>query len=258
MTITTVFDPPLPTDSREVFSNKAFTLVAALNAWSTQANALAAAVSASEGAAAAAASAAAIDASTAVAEAAAAVAAAAAAAGAATSAMAAFEDFDKRYLGSKSADPTTDNDGGALASGALYFNTAAEPKEMRVWSGAAWAAAYLPATGYVTLNGTETLQGKTLITPKVQHGLAVVGSDTAAQPSVVYVLTAALKLSTWATPQPGQWFAFRDFSGGSASTLGYADKPIEGDAADYELDVVNAMGCCMYVSDALGWRIFKL
>jgi hypothetical protein len=42
----------------------------------------------------------------------------------------------------------------------LYFNSVAG--EMRVWSGSAWAAAYLPAAGYVTLNGTETLTNKTI------------------------------------------------------------------------------------------------
>lgn len=32
-------------------------------------------------------------------------------------------DFDKRYLGAFAVDPTTDNDGGALLDGALYFST---------------------------------------------------------------------------------------------------------------------------------------
>jgi hypothetical protein len=38
MTITTVFDPPQPSDSREVFDQKAFDTVSKLNPWSTQAN----------------------------------------------------------------------------------------------------------------------------------------------------------------------------------------------------------------------------
>jgi len=41
MSITTVFDPPLPSDSREVFNTKAFDTVAKLNSWSAQANQLA-------------------------------------------------------------------------------------------------------------------------------------------------------------------------------------------------------------------------
>lgn len=255
--IDVVFNPPSPGDTEEVFDAKAFDTLSKLTPWSAQANALATAVNEDAATAAAAATAASTAASAAADDATAAGTAAAAAVASAGAAESAFADFDKRYLGSKSADPAADNDGGALVSGALYFNTTADPKEMRVYDGTAWAAAYLPATGYATLNGTETLQGKTLITPKVQHGLAVVGSNTTAQPSVVYALTAVLKLSAWPTPQPGQWFGFRNFSGGTACTLGYADEPIEGDAADYELDDPNAMGCCMYVSAALGWRIFK-
>lgn len=255
--IDVVFDPPSPGDTEEVFDAKSFDTLSKLTPWSAQANALATAVNEDAATAAAASTAASASASAASDGATTAGAAAAAAAASAGAAESAFTDFDKRYLGSKAADPTTDNDGGALVSGALYFNTTADPKEMRVWSGTAWSAAYLPATGYATLNGTETLQGKTLITPEVLHDVQAISADTTAQPSVIYALTAALKLSAWPTPQPGQWFGFRNFSGGTACTLGYADKPIEGDAADYELDSVSAMGCCMYVSAALGWRIFK-
>lgn len=81
----------------------------------------------------------------------------------ATSAAASFDSFDDRYLGPKATDPTLDNDGGALLTGALYFNTVSN--EMRVYTGAAWLTAYLPASGYVTLNGTETLTNKTLTAP---------------------------------------------------------------------------------------------
>lgn len=56
----------------------------------------------------------------------------------ATAAAASLEDFDDRYLGSKTTDPTTDNDGNALLSGALYFNSVAG--EMRVWADTFWKA----------------------------------------------------------------------------------------------------------------------
>lgn len=82
------------------------------------------------------------------------------AADSASAAAASYDSFDDRYLGSKTSDPTLDNDGNALITGALYFNSVAG--EMRVWSGSAWVAAYLPASGYATLTGTETLTNKTL------------------------------------------------------------------------------------------------
>ena len=46
-----------------------------------------------------------------------------AAAASATSAAASYDSFDDRYLGTKSSDPSVDNDGATLLDGALYFNT---------------------------------------------------------------------------------------------------------------------------------------
>lgn len=75
-------------------------------------------------------------------------------------AEAALDSFDDRYLGSKAADPATDNDGNALLTGALYFNTVSN--EMRVYSGSAWVAAYIPSSSYATLTGEQTLTNKTI------------------------------------------------------------------------------------------------
>jgi hypothetical protein len=61
-----------------------------------------------------------------------ATAAAASAAAAATS----YDNFDDRYLGQKSSDPSVDNDGAALITGALYFNTS--NNVMMVYTGSAW------------------------------------------------------------------------------------------------------------------------
>jgi hypothetical protein len=62
-----------------------------------------------------------------------------AAAASAAAAASSFDQFDDRYLGSKTANPTVDNDGNALLTGALYFNSVAS--EMRVYDGSAWKAA---------------------------------------------------------------------------------------------------------------------
>jgi hypothetical protein len=69
----------------------------------------------------------------------------------ATAAAAAYDSFDDRYLGAKSSNPTVDNDGNALLTGALYWNTTSS--EMRVYSGSAWIAAYIPSSGYLALSG---------------------------------------------------------------------------------------------------------
>ena len=57
----------------------------------------------------------------------------------ATSAAASYDSFDDRYLGAKSSSPSLDNDGDALLTGALYWDTTAE--EMRVYTGTGWTAA---------------------------------------------------------------------------------------------------------------------
>jgi hypothetical protein len=53
-----------------------------------------------------------------------------------TNAAASFDSFDDRYLGAKSSDPTVDNDGNALLTGALYFNSS--DNVMKNYTGSAW------------------------------------------------------------------------------------------------------------------------
>jgi hypothetical protein len=79
------------------------------------------------------------------------------AASSASAAAASYDSFDDRYLGVKSSDPTLDNDGAALLTGALYFNSTAG--EMRVYNGTAWVAAYLPAAAYMDLTSNQTAAG---------------------------------------------------------------------------------------------------
>ena len=88
-----------------------------------------------------------------------------AAANSAASAAAAFDNFDDSYLGSKTSDPTVDNDGDPLTNGDLYFNSTAN--EMRVYDGANWIAAtsagsaslinynYTATAGQTTFSGAD-------------------------------------------------------------------------------------------------------
>ena len=68
-----------------------------------------------------------------------------------TLAQAVYDSFDDRYLGAKTSDPTVDNDGNTLLTGALYWNSSTD--EMRVYSGSEWLVAYLPPTGFLALSG---------------------------------------------------------------------------------------------------------
>jgi hypothetical protein len=82
-----------------------------------------------------------------------ATAAAASAAAAATS----YDDFDDRYLGAKSTPPTLDNDGNALITGAIYWNSVTS--QMFAWTGSAWGSISSTADIYrfrFTAAGGET------------------------------------------------------------------------------------------------------
>ena len=85
------------------------------------------------------------------------------AASSATAAAASYDNFDDRYLGPKSSNPTVDNDGNALLTGALYFNTVSP--EMRVYTGSGWSfigsgggagvESFNSRTGAVTLTSSD-------------------------------------------------------------------------------------------------------
>ena len=95
---------------------------------------------------------------------------ASAAATSASNAAASFDSFDDRYLGAKSTvsgDPTVDNDGNALIDGALFFDTTNNVMKVYNLGTTTWLTAYLPASGYATLTGTETLTNKTLTSPAI-------------------------------------------------------------------------------------------
>ena len=61
---------------------------------------------------------------------------ASAAASSAAAAATALDNFDDRYLGQKASDPSVDNDGNALITGALYYNST--DGKMRVYTGTGW------------------------------------------------------------------------------------------------------------------------
>ena len=77
-----------------------------------------------------------------------------AAASSATSAAASLDSFDDTYLGAKSSDPSVDNDGAALATGALYFNSSAN--NLRVYDGSAWVVISADTDVKVSISSNDT------------------------------------------------------------------------------------------------------
>ena len=125
---------------------------------------------------------------------------ASAASASASSAAASYDSFDDRYLGPKASAPTVDNDGNALLTGALYWNTAVST--LYVWTGSTWTQAAFTASGFATLTGTETLTNKTLTapvltTPNITTGLLVAGSAGTAGEALISGGSGAAP--TWGT-----------------------------------------------------------
>ena len=65
--------------------------------------------------------------------------------------LAAYDNFDDRYLGAKSSSPTVDNDGNALIAGSLFFDTVNEA--MKIYTGSAWVAAYVTGADFLPTSG---------------------------------------------------------------------------------------------------------
>ncbi|MDH3386884.1 MAG: hypothetical protein OEN02_03180 [Gammaproteobacteria bacterium] len=96
-----------------------------------------------------------------------------------TAAELAYDSFDDRYLGSKASDPTLDNDGNALLTGALYWNSTGNL--MKAYNGATWADVAsdvskvgTPINDQVGVwTGDGTIEGTAGLTFGVNHVLQV-------------------------------------------------------------------------------------
>lgn len=66
-----------------------------------------------------------------------------------------FDEFDDIYLGSKTADPTVDNDGDALQTGAMYFRSTTG--EMKVYDGTNWFAINISGGALLAANNLSDL-----------------------------------------------------------------------------------------------------
>ena len=80
----------------------------------------------------------------------------------ATDAATTYDNFDDRYLGSKSSAPTVDNDGNTLLVGAIYWNSTANA--MYVWSGSAWVQIATTSVYTAPTLGSQTIASGTTYT----------------------------------------------------------------------------------------------
>jgi hypothetical protein len=107
----------------------------------------------------------------------------------ASSAATTYDEFDDRYLGSKSTAPTVDNDGNPLLVGAIYWNDVLN--NMYVWSGSTWVQiATTSIYSAPTLGSTTIASGTTYSTIA---NLTLTGADVTLSADPTTNLQAATK-----------------------------------------------------------------
>jgi len=106
---------------------------------------------------------------------------AAASAAARDQALAAFDNFDDKYLGEKAADPTVDNDGNPLVTGALYFNNVDDV--MKVYTGTLWTAAYISSSG-VLFSANNLSDVQSADTSRINLGLGTLATQSASATAI--------------------------------------------------------------------------
>lgn len=172
------------------------------------------------------------------------------AANSAAAAAASFDSFDDIYLGPKASAPTVDNDGNALQTGAIYWNTTTNSLWIR--DGAAWNPAAFSASGSVisfnTRTGAVTLtsgdvttalgftpgQGTvTSVAASVPTGLTVTGSPVTGSGTLAFSYTAGYSIPT--TTKQSEWDTA--YGWGNHASAGYLTsataattyQPLDGD-----------------------------
>jgi len=101
--------------------------------------------------------------------------------------------------------------------------------------------------------GQTTLTGLPLPQPVITQNVQVIGTNTAAVSSRIYVLTASLTLTLPASPSAGNWVTVSNMSGTLTATIARNSKPIMALAEDLTVDLDGAGFTLVYADATRGW-----
>lgn len=139
-----------------------------------------------------------------------------------------YDQFDDRYLGVKTSDPSVDNDGNSLNTGALYFNTT---QGLKVYNGTTWVAISDPWTDAIqeiTHSGSGTLNidysaGKTV---RITQSANITGLTVSNWPATGYLARLTIELRRTGSPTISWPSGTIWSSGGGAPSLTSGGKDI--------------------------------
>lgn len=148
------------------------------------------------------------------------------AANSAAAAATALDNFDDRYLGQKAADPSVDNDGNALITGALYYNTT--DSAMRVYTGTGWINAssaqvatmktyvYVATAGQTVFSGNDANSSSlTFVAPYIMVSL----NGLELRPTVDYTMSGGSSVTLTSAASAGDEIQIQAFSSFNVSNI---------------------------------------
>mgnify|MGYP000031599796 CR=1 FL=1 len=94
-------------------------------------------------------------------------------------AEAALDNFDDRYLGAKTSDPTVDNDGDSLIDGALYYNTVDVITRVYDVSEGTWSNLKPSATEQANINVLVPIASEVVDVSQSSDAVDIIASDLA-------------------------------------------------------------------------------
>ena len=100
-----------------------------------------------------------------------------------------YDNFDDRYLGTKSSDPSVDNDGNGLLTGAIYFNSSVN--HTKFYNGSSWEDPEATATSGASTATAKASVATTKASESAASATASANSATAAANSASGAANAA-------------------------------------------------------------------